>query len=101
VRSDDDLIEQIKRPGQQQARLTALQSKLPGMSQSGTAGGGKVAVKINGRGELLSVSIDPSLLDPACKTELETTILGAMRLARSRIDAMIELETQRLAGGTG
>ena len=98
MRSDDDLIEQIKRLGQQQAQLAALQSKLPGMNESGTAGGGKVAVKINGRGELLSLSIDPSLLDPAHKDELEAMILGATRLARSRIDTMIEFEMQRMAG---
>ena len=97
MRSDDDLIEQIKRLGQQQTRLAALQSKLSAMSESGTAGGGKVTVKIDGRGELLSVGIDPSLLDPVHKAELEAMIVGAIRLARSRIDTMIELEMQRLA----
>jgi DNA-binding protein YbaB len=98
MRSDDDLIEQIKRLGQHQALQAALQSRLPGMSESGSAGGGKVTVKLDGRGELQSVKIDPSLLDPKHGDELETLIVGAARLARGRIDKMIELELQKPAG---
>ncbi len=95
MRSDDDLVEQIRRIAQQQARQLALQEKLPTMVQSGSAGGGKVSVKINGRGELLDISIDPSLLDPQQGAELAAMIVGAARLARSRIDKTIALEMSK------
>jgi DNA-binding protein YbaB len=92
MQSDDDLLERIKRVGEHQARIVALQARLPSLVESGTAAGGKVSVKVNGRGELLAVAIDPSLLDKEHGTELEALILSAARLARTRIDQRIDLE---------
>lgn len=75
---------------QLQARQAALQTSLPALVETGTAAGGQVNVKINGRGELLSVGIDPALMVASRREELEALIVAAARLARTRIDQAIE-----------
>jgi DNA-binding YbaB/EbfC family protein len=100
MQDDDDLLERIRRVGLHQARLVALQAKLPSMVETGTAAGGKVAVKVNGRGELLAVEIDPTLLDPSQGAELEALILSAARLARTRVDQSIDQELGKPADPT-
>ena len=92
-------IGQIAKMAQQmQTQMAQVQQELRETTLEATAGGGAVRVVITGSGELRSVEIDPSAVDPAEVEMLQDLVLTAVNdaIARAR-----ELEQQRMAGIAG
>ncbi|MEN3360407.1 MAG: nucleoid-associated protein EbfC, partial [Mycobacteriales bacterium] len=54
----------MKQAQKMQQQLLAAQEELAKAEVTGTAGGGLVAATVNGSGELQSLVIDPSVIDP-------------------------------------
>src|SRR5512140_2434242 len=57
-----DLRSLLSMSQQLQGKLASMQSELAQRTVTGTAGGGMVTVTADGRGQIRSIKIDPSLL---------------------------------------
>jgi DNA-binding YbaB/EbfC family protein len=79
--------------------MQAAQEESAAMSVDGAAGGGLVSVTTNGKGDLKSVRIDPSLLKPEEVEILEDLIVAAMSDARGKAEALVAQKMQAMTGG--
>ncbi|HKT17895.1 MAG TPA: YbaB/EbfC family nucleoid-associated protein [Stellaceae bacterium] len=94
-----NLGQMLKQAQEMQSRMAELQAQLAGVELTGSAGGGLVHVTLNGKGEMKKVKIDRSLM-VADETEvLEDLILAAANDAKSRVEAHVAAEMQKLTGG--
>jgi DNA-binding YbaB/EbfC family protein len=59
-----DMQQLMQQAAEMQAQMQQQQEALAEQTFEGTAGGGVVTVVVTGTGELVSVDIDPSVLDP-------------------------------------
>jgi DNA-binding YbaB/EbfC family protein len=76
-----------------------MQDSLAERTVEASAGGGMVTVVMNGRHEIVSVSIDPEVVDPADVEMLEELVVAAVNEARSRVEEMVKSEMSSLTGG--
>jgi DNA-binding YbaB/EbfC family protein len=96
-----DLGKMMKQLQQTQARMAQLQEELAARSVEVTAGGGMIKVVANGRNEILSIKIDPQVIDPNDVEMLEDLVTAAVNEARNRVEEMTRSEMARVAGGLG
>jgi DNA-binding YbaB/EbfC family protein len=69
----------LKQAQQMQAKMAEVQEELAEKTIEVTAGGGKVTVTANGAGEVLSIKIDPTIVDPEDVEFLEDLVLAAVK----------------------
>jgi hypothetical protein len=79
--------------------MAELQERLAERTVEASAGGGMVKIVMNGRHELLSISIDPQVVDPSDVEMLEDLVAAAVNEARGQVDEMVRVEMSALAGG--
>lgn len=89
-----------------QEQLQAAQDAQAEVEVTGTAGGGKVAIKMTGAGSFIGVSIAPDVVDPEDVELLEDLILAALRDAGAKVmelqsDSMGDLDLGALGGMLG
>jgi DNA-binding YbaB/EbfC family protein len=85
-----------------QKQMLELQEELSKKTVEGSAGGGMVKVIANGRQEILSMKIDPEVVDPEDIELLEDLIVAAIANARENAQAMMEAEMGKIMpGGIG
>ncbi|MCU0638588.1 MAG: YbaB/EbfC family nucleoid-associated protein [Candidatus Krumholzibacteria bacterium] len=89
----------LKQAQQMQEKMAEMQQRLAEKTIESSAGGGMVKVTMNGRHEVISLKIDPEVVDPADVEMLEDLVIAAVNEARSRIDEMIRAEMSSLTGG--
>jgi len=94
-----DLSRMLKQMQDAQNRMTQLQEELATRTVEAASGGGMVKVVANGRQEILSLHIDPQVIDPNDPEMLEDLVVAAINEARARVDALVRDEMGRLAGG--
>jgi DNA-binding YbaB/EbfC family protein len=80
---------------QMQERLMEVQQTAAEQVVEGSAGGGVVTVQVTGGMDVVNVTIDPSVVDPADVEMLQDLVLAAMRDAIARAN---ELNRQALGG---
>ena len=79
----------------------SAQQELANSEVTGTAGGGAVRAVVSGVGQLLDVTIDPSVIDPADPAETAATIADLVLAAvRDAWDSAVDLQ-QRQLGALG
>ena len=83
----------MKQAQKMQQELLAAQEELAAEEVSGTAGGGLVTAVVTGSGELRSLTIDPSVVDPDDVETLQDLVVAAVR---DGIRAAQELAGQRM-----
>ena len=81
------------------AEMDRVQEELDAKEVETTAGGGAVAVKVNGKKEILSIKIDPDVMDKEDPEMLEDLILVAVNEALRQIEEMSQQEMGKLTGG--
>jgi DNA-binding YbaB/EbfC family protein len=89
----------MKQASQMQAKMTEMQAKMEAMEVDGAAGAGMITLRMNGKGELKSLKIDPKLADPAETEMLEDLIVAAHADAKRKIEAVTAEEMQKVTGG--
>lgn len=95
-------MQQIMKQAQQmQAQLMAAQAQLAEMTFEGSAGGGMVKAVVRGSNELVSVEIDPSVIDPSDPEMLGDLVVAAVNGAMRSAAEAAESEMGGLAGGLG
>ena len=82
-----------------QAEMERMQEELEGKEVETTAGGGAVAVRVNGKKELVSIKIDPDVMDKDDPEMLEDLILVAVNEGLRQIEEMSQADMGKLTGG--
>ncbi len=82
-----------------QARMAEIQENLQQQEVSATSGGGMVTATVNGKGEVRSVTIDPTVVDPDDVEMLEDLVVAAVAEAQKKAQSLHEEEMQKVAGG--
>ncbi|MFO0389620.1 MAG: YbaB/EbfC family nucleoid-associated protein [Alphaproteobacteria bacterium] len=94
-----NLQKMMKQAQDMQRKITELQATLEAQEVDGTAGGGVVKVRVNGKHRPLSVSIDASLMKADEKDMLEDLIIAALHDAHDKIDASFADEMGKATSG--
>jgi DNA-binding YbaB/EbfC family protein len=82
-----------------QAKMAKLQEELGEKTVEASAGGGMVTVLVNGQQEVLSIKIDPEVIDPDDVEMLQDLILAAVNDGLTRAKNMASEEMSKLTGG--
>lgn len=91
----------LKQAQKMQEDMQTLQAALEEKEYEAQAGGGMVTVKVNGKHEVLSVSIRPEIVDPDDVETLEDILTAACNEAMHMADADSQAEMAKLTGGLG
>jgi hypothetical protein len=89
----------LKEAQKLQTRMAEMQQRLSETEMQGMAGGGLVTVTLNGKGEMRRIKIDKSLADPDEMEMLEDLVVAATNDAKAKIEAHLQQEMQKVAGG--
>ena len=88
----------MKQAAQMQERM---QRELAALEVEAAAGGGMVSVRMNGHKQLLGVTIEKDVLDPADPEMLQDLIVAAFNEANRKVDEATQEKLGALAGGMG
>ena len=94
-----DIMKILQQAQQMQGRLQQIQDELSQQTVSANAGGGMVTVEADGKGQVRSVKIDPSVVNPADVEMLEDLVLVAVTEAQRKAAALAQQEMGKLTGG--
>jgi hypothetical protein len=89
----------MKQAQQIQSKMAKLQEDLADRTVEASAGGGMVTVIVNGRQEIVSIHIDPEVIDPKDQEMLQDLIMAAVNDGLSRSKSMINDEMGKLTKG--
>ena len=89
----------LKQAQQFQAKMAKLQEELGERTVEASAGGGMVAVVANGKQEIMSVTIEPEVIDPDDKEMLQDLIMAAVNDALIKAKNMMQEEMGKLTHG--
>ena len=93
-------LEKIMQMAQEaQAELQKAQDNLDKVEVEGASGGGLVKIRTSAKGQVLSIEIDESLLQPSEKSMVEDLVAAAFNDARSKADVIAGAEMQKMTGG--
>jgi DNA-binding YbaB/EbfC family protein len=91
--------QQMQQFAAMQAQMDAVQEDVEKKEVETTAGGGAVAVKVNGKKELISVKIDPDVMDKDDPEMLQELIIVAVNEALRQIEEISQSEMEKVTGG--
>lgn len=86
---------------QMQEQLAQAQQEIAATSVEGQAGGGLVAVTMQGTGEVTAVKVDPKVVDPEDVETLQDLLVGAFGDAHEKVQQLAETRLGPLASGGG
>jgi len=89
----------LKQAQEFQAKMAKLQEELGERTLEASSGGGMIAVVANGRQEILSVKIDPEVIDPNDREMLQDLIMAAVNDALTKARNMMQEEMGKLTHG--
>ena len=84
---------------QMQADMARAEQELREMTVEGTAGGGVVKAVVTGKQELVSLTLDPSVVDPDDVDMLQDLIVAAIGDAIAQVRKATEEKMARVTGG--
>ena len=94
-----DLMGMMGKVKEMQEKMASLQQEVEQLELEGTSGGGLVTVRLNGKGNMLSMSVDPSLIKEDEAEILEDLIVAAHNDAKAKVEAAVQAKTQELTAG--
>ena len=94
-----NLADIMKQVSSMQSKMGDMQNKLESLVIVGQSGGGLVKVSMNGKGNLQSVTIDPSLMKEDEREILEDLLVAAHADAKCKVEAASTEEMKAVTGG--
>ncbi len=89
----------MKQAQELQSRMGELQAEIEQTRIEGRSGGGLVSVTLSGKGDLVGLKIDPSLLKPGEGEILEDLVVAAHSDAKAKVKSVVQEKMQKLTGG--
>jgi len=96
-----DLSDIMRQAQEMQKRLQEAQEKMELITAEGSSGGGMVKLTLKGKGELHSLAVDPSLLNPGDKEMVEDLVKAAHADARRKLEDAQAEAMKNATGGLG
>ena len=91
----------LKEAQKMQEKMQRAQEEVAQKEVEVTAGGGKITVKANGGGDVLSIKISKDVVDPNDVEMLEDLVLTGVQKAIEDARALMNGEMGKLTGGMG
>jgi nucleoid-associated protein EbfC len=91
-----DMNKMLKEAQRMQEQLARAQEEAASEIVEASAGGGMVAVKANGAGEVVSITIDPKAIDPDDPELLADLVLAAVNEALRASHTLIQSKVSGL-----
>ena len=82
-----------------QTKMAKLQEEAAQKTAEATSGGGAVSVVVNGKNELLSLSIKKEAVDPEDVEMLQDLVIAAVNEALKKVQAELSGEMSKITGG--
>ena len=93
-------MQQLARQAQKlQQQMTKMQEELEEREYEATAGGGVVTARVNGKKELVALTIKPEAVDPDDVEMLQDLVMAAINEALRTASETSEREMGKLTGG--
>ncbi len=93
-----DMRQLMKQAQKMQEQLATAQAELAEREFQGSAGGGVVTASVKGSGEVLTVNIDPSVIDPDDPEMLGDLVVAAINAA---LRGVSDVAAEQMGGLTG
>jgi DNA-binding YbaB/EbfC family protein len=94
-----DIRSMLAQAAQVQSKLKQMQDDLEKMTVTAAAGGGMVTVTADGKGQLRTIKIDPTVVNAADVEMLEDLVLAAVSEAQRKAATAAQEEMQKATGG--
>jgi DNA-binding YbaB/EbfC family protein len=94
-----DMGNLLKKAQELQQKMAKLQEELGDKTVEASSGGGMVAVVANGKQEIVSIKIDPEVVDANDVEMLQDLVLAAINDALYQAKQMMSEEMSQLTGG--
>ena len=91
----------IRQAQKMQEDMAAKQEELDAREYEINAGGGVVTVKINGKKEILSIDLDPEIVDPDDVETLTDLLVAGVNEAIKRVETTNAAEMEKINGSMG
>lgn len=91
----------LKQAQKMQEDMVAKQAELEEKEYTVSAGGGAVTVQINGKKEIIKLSIDPDIVDPDDVETLEDIITAGCNEAIKLVESTSASEMEKITGAMG
>lgn len=89
----------VKQAQKMQQDMLKMQEEMESKEYEATVGGGVVKAVVNGKHEVVSISIAPEAVDPDDVEMLQDMIVGAVNEAMRKADTEASQNLSRLTGG--
>ncbi|HOJ32165.1 MAG TPA: YbaB/EbfC family nucleoid-associated protein [Candidatus Hydrogenedentes bacterium] len=94
-----NLTGMLKQAMDLKARVEELKTQLGELTIEASAGGGMVVVVMTGRFEVISIHIDPEIIDQNDPETLETLVKAAINEAVRKVQEIVENKMREITGG--
>ena len=89
----------IKQAQKMQQDMLKMQEELDAKTYSASAGGGVVTAEVNGKRELITLTIDPEAVDPDDVEMLQDMVIAAVNSALKAAETSREESMAKVPGG--
>ncbi len=89
----------MKQAQQMQSKMLKLQEELANKTVEATSGGGMVTAVVNGKNEVVSLSIERDVVDPDDIDMLQDLVMAAVNEGLRKVQEMTQEEMAKLTGG--
>ncbi|MDY7034106.1 MAG: YbaB/EbfC family nucleoid-associated protein [Thermodesulfobacteriota bacterium] len=89
----------MKQAKMMQEQIGKVQEELAGKTVEASAGGGMIVAVVSGAQELISIKIDPEVVDPDDIEMLQDLIVAAVNEGIKRSQEMMAAEMSKITGG--
>ena len=94
-----NFAQMMKQAQELQGRMTEMQAEMTRVECEGRSGGGLVTVVLNGKGDMVRLKLDRSLLKLEEGEILEDLIVAAHNDAKAKTEVLIQEKMKTLTGG--
>lgn len=89
----------MKQAQKMQAQIAKIQEELAQKTVEASAGGGMVIVVANGKQEIISIKIEPEVVDAQDIEMLQDLVVAAVNEALRKSQEMVSEEMRKVTGG--
>jgi DNA-binding YbaB/EbfC family protein len=89
----------MKQAQMMQQKMMRIQKELEDKEVEATSGGGMVTATVNGKQQVVSLKIEPTVVDPEDPEMLEDLIVAAINEALKKSQEMAQEEMAKVTGG--